>query len=138
MIDTVAKKLRVVYIRPSTYDDDGYVVRFWQGVLPSNTMACLRSLTDAVAASGTLGADVEVARFEHYRLVVIAAQGDLAVLPHQVQARQRVRAVADDVAQADDPPAIVGTNVRQHRGQRRKVRVNVGDYREHILFHRVV
>jgi radical SAM superfamily enzyme YgiQ (UPF0313 family) len=55
-----SQKLRVIYIRPSRYDDDGYVVRYWRGVLPSNTLACLKTLTLAVAESGELGDDVEV------------------------------------------------------------------------------
>lgn len=52
--------MHVVYIRPSTYDDEGYVLRFWRGVLPSNTLACLDSLTRSVAESGELGDDIEV------------------------------------------------------------------------------
>ena len=54
------KHLHVVYIRPSRYDDDGYVVRFARGVLPSNTLCCLESLTQGVAERGDLGQDVEV------------------------------------------------------------------------------
>lgn len=54
------KRLHVIYIRPSRYDDEGYVVRFWRGVLPSNTLCCLESLTRSVAASSELGPDVEV------------------------------------------------------------------------------
>ena len=30
--------LRVVLLKPSKYDDEGYVIRFWKGVLPSNTL----------------------------------------------------------------------------------------------------
>ncbi len=52
--------LRVVYIRSSKYDDEGYVHRFWRGVLPSNTLMCLKSLTRDVADSGLLGDDVRV------------------------------------------------------------------------------
>jgi len=52
--------LKVVYIRPSKYDDEGYVWRFWRGVVPSNTLCCLESLTQALADSGELGEDVEV------------------------------------------------------------------------------
>ncbi|MFC1693282.1 B12-binding domain-containing radical SAM protein [Candidatus Latescibacterota bacterium] len=37
--------LTVVFIRASNYDDDGFVVRYWKGVFPSNTLACMRSLT---------------------------------------------------------------------------------------------
>lgn len=37
--------LIVALIQPSRYDEDGYVVRYFRGVLPSNTLACLRTLT---------------------------------------------------------------------------------------------
>jgi len=37
----------VVYlIKPSKYDDEGYVIRYWRGILPSNTLACLYGLTE--------------------------------------------------------------------------------------------
>ncbi len=48
-------RLRVVYILPSRYDDDGYVLRHWRGVLPSNTLGVLKHLTEAVAGRGELG-----------------------------------------------------------------------------------
>ena len=54
------RKLSVIYILPSRYDDEGYVRRYWRGVLPSNTLACLKSLTLDLARSGELGPDVEV------------------------------------------------------------------------------
>lgn len=54
------KRLHVVYIRPSRYDDEGYVIRFWRGVLPSNTLCCLESLTQSVAERGELGPEVEI------------------------------------------------------------------------------
>jgi len=38
----------VCLIKPSKYDDEGYVVRHWRGVLPSNTLACLHGLTQDV------------------------------------------------------------------------------------------
>src|SRR3989338_3798898 len=39
------KRLNIFLIKPSKYDDDGYVIRHWKGVLPSNTLACLYSLS---------------------------------------------------------------------------------------------
>ena len=54
------KTLKVVYILSSTYDDDGYALRFKWGILPSNTLACLKSLTQAVGDSGELGEEVSV------------------------------------------------------------------------------
>ena len=49
------KKLHLYLIKPSRYDDDGYVVRHWRGVLPSNTLACLAGLTKDVVAKKELG-----------------------------------------------------------------------------------
>lgn len=37
--------INLYLIKPSKYDDDGYVIRYWKGVLPSNTLACLFGLT---------------------------------------------------------------------------------------------
>lgn len=53
------KKFRVYLIKPSKYDDDGYVIRYWKGVLPSNTLACLYALTKDVKERGILGEDLE-------------------------------------------------------------------------------
>jgi hypothetical protein len=52
--------LRIVIIKPSKYDDDGYVIRHFRGVLPSNTLACLSSLTQDIAERKLLGKDVEI------------------------------------------------------------------------------
>ena len=54
------KHLHIVYILPSRYDDDGHVFRFWRGILPSNTLACLKSLTNEVADKKALGDDVRI------------------------------------------------------------------------------
>ena len=39
------KNLEIIYIVPSRYDDDGYVLRWIKGVVPSNSLAVLKSLT---------------------------------------------------------------------------------------------
>jgi radical SAM superfamily enzyme YgiQ (UPF0313 family) len=44
------KKFHIVLIKPSKYDDDGYVIRFWKGVLPSNTLNVLHGLTEDIKA----------------------------------------------------------------------------------------
>ena len=49
------KTLHLYLIKPSQYDDDGYVVRHWRGVLPSNTLACLAGLTEDVVKQKRLG-----------------------------------------------------------------------------------
>jgi radical SAM superfamily enzyme YgiQ (UPF0313 family) len=54
------KQVRIVLIKPSKYDDDGYVIRHFRGVLPSNTLNCLSSLTQDVAKRKFLGSDVDL------------------------------------------------------------------------------
>lgn len=55
------RALKLLLIKPSKYDDDGYVVRFVRGVLPSNTLATLAALTEDVVERGELpGVRVEV------------------------------------------------------------------------------
>jgi radical SAM superfamily enzyme YgiQ (UPF0313 family) len=54
------QKIRVVIIKPSKYDDEGYVIRHFRGVLPSNTLACLSALTKDVARRGVLGRNIEL------------------------------------------------------------------------------
>ncbi len=53
------KRLQLLLIKPSKYDDEGYVMRYVRGVLPSNTLATLAGLTEEVVAQGALG-DIHV------------------------------------------------------------------------------
>lgn len=53
------RALRLYLIKPSKYDDDGYVIRYWKGVLPSNTLACLYGLTQEVRRSEVLGPNLQ-------------------------------------------------------------------------------
>ncbi len=58
-------KFRIVLIKPSKYDDDGYVIRFWRGVLPSNTLNVLHGLTEDVKQRRALGdIELEVVTFD--------------------------------------------------------------------------
>ena len=52
------KRLRLFLIKPSKYDDEGYVVRYWKGVLPSNTLSCLNGLSEDARDRGVLGKDL--------------------------------------------------------------------------------
>ena len=49
------ERLEVLLIKPSKYDDDGFVMRYVRGVLPSNTLATLAALTHDAAERGELG-----------------------------------------------------------------------------------
>jgi radical SAM superfamily enzyme YgiQ (UPF0313 family) len=50
-------------VKPSNYDDDGYVVTHFRGVLPSNTLNCLAALTQDVIAQKSLREDVALRMF---------------------------------------------------------------------------
>ncbi|MDR3232491.1 MAG: radical SAM protein [Planctomycetaceae bacterium] len=47
------KNLHIVYVVPSRYDDDGYPVRWIKGVVPSNSLSVLKSLTQKIADNRT-------------------------------------------------------------------------------------
>ncbi len=65
MIQSNYKKLKVVLIKPSKYDDDGYVIRFWKGVLPSNTLSVLNGLTEDVKRRRVFGdLEIEIVTFD--------------------------------------------------------------------------
>jgi hypothetical protein len=45
----------VFLVRPSKYDDEGFVIRHWRAVVPSNSLACLYGLTEDVRQRRALG-----------------------------------------------------------------------------------
>ena len=55
------KKFHVVLIKPSHYDDDGYVIQWHRSAIPSNTLGALYGLTLDIIERDALGGDVEVA-----------------------------------------------------------------------------
>src|SRR6516165_9331209 len=59
------ERFHIVLIKPSKYDDDGYVVRFWKGVLPSNTLNVLHGLTEDIRQRRIFGdLAIEVTTFD--------------------------------------------------------------------------
>src|SRR2546421_6881620 len=53
-----AKQFRLVLIKPSHYDDDGYVIRWWRAMIPSNSLASLYGIAVDCAEREVLGPDV--------------------------------------------------------------------------------
>jgi hypothetical protein len=45
----------VFLVRPSKYDDEGFVIRHWRAVVPSNSLACLYGLTEDLRKRPVLG-----------------------------------------------------------------------------------
>jgi len=59
------RTLHVVLLKPTKYDDDGYLIRFWKGVLPSNTLSVLRGLTEDIKRRRVFGdMDIQVDVFD--------------------------------------------------------------------------
>ena len=60
MSSTPNRLVQLYLIKPSNYDDDGYVVTYFRGVLPSNTLNCLAALTEDVIRNKSLGDHLEL------------------------------------------------------------------------------
>ncbi len=54
------KRVKILYILPSHYDDDGYPFHFWKGLLPSNTLVCMRALTQKLIDEGKIDNQYDV------------------------------------------------------------------------------
>lgn len=116
----VHTNLRVIYILSSKYDDEGYPLRHWRGVLPSNTLNVLKHLTVAVGDSGALGPNVRV-RVDIYddtverpplhRIAKLHRAGNERVLVGLVGVQTNHFARATDIALAlrrEGVPVIIG------------------------------
>lgn len=57
---TRKKQFHVVLIKPSHYDDDGYVIQWFRSAVPSNTLAALYGLSKDLTDRKVLGEDVEI------------------------------------------------------------------------------
>ena len=47
-------------IKPSHYDDDGYVIRWWRAMTPSNSLAAVYGIAADCAERRVLGPDVDI------------------------------------------------------------------------------
>src|SRR5712691_723150 len=54
------RRFQLVLIKPSHYDDDGYVIQWMRAFIPSNTLAVLYSLARDSARRGALGPDTDI------------------------------------------------------------------------------
>src|SRR5271168_2554781 len=54
------RRFQLVLIKPSHSDDDGYVIRWWRSIIPSNSLAALYRIGEDSAARGALGPDVAI------------------------------------------------------------------------------
>jgi radical SAM family protein len=54
------RKFQLVLIKPSHYGDDGYVIRWWRAIVPSNSLAAIYGIAADCAERRVLGADVDI------------------------------------------------------------------------------
>jgi radical SAM superfamily enzyme YgiQ (UPF0313 family) len=57
---TTKRRFQLVLIKPSHYDDDGYVVQWRRSSIPSNSLACVYALAAEAASRSVLGSDVDI------------------------------------------------------------------------------
>jgi hypothetical protein len=51
---------QLVLVKPSHYDDDGYVIRWWRAMIPSNSLAAVYGIAADCATREVLGPDVAI------------------------------------------------------------------------------
>ena len=54
------QRFQLVLIKPSHYDDDGYVIRWWRAMTPSNSLAAVYGIAADCAERRVLGADIDI------------------------------------------------------------------------------
>jgi hypothetical protein len=54
------RRFQLVLIKPSHYDDDGYVIRWWRAMTPSNSLAAVYGIAADCAERRVLGPDVDI------------------------------------------------------------------------------
>jgi radical SAM superfamily enzyme YgiQ (UPF0313 family) len=118
------RRFQLVLIKPSHYDDDGYVIRWWRALIPSNSLAAVYAIAADCAQRQVLGADVIIdieaidetntcvdvagliARFRHHRNF-----GLVALVGVQTNQYPRALDIARPFRTAGIPVAIGGFHV---------------------------
>lgn len=55
-------RLRLLLVKPSHYDDDGYVIQWWRNLVPAQTLAVLNGILHDAARRAVLGDEVLIER----------------------------------------------------------------------------
>ncbi len=117
------KSFSLVLIKPSHYDDDGYVIQWFRSAIPSNSLACLYGLALECRDDAVLGDDVEliIHAFDETNTVIrpdkiaslVEAADDGMVMLVGVQSNQFPRAldIARPLRERDIKVAIGGFHV---------------------------
>ena len=120
---SMPKIFSLVLIKPSHYDDEGYVIQWFRSAIPSNSLACLYGLALECAERKTLGPDtvIEIRAFDETNSVIrtknivelIESADDGMVMLVGVQSNQFPRAldIARPLRQKGIKVAIGGFHV---------------------------
>src|SRR3954453_870322 len=54
------RRFQLLLIKPSHYDDQGYVIRWWRAMIPSNSLATIYGIAADCAERKVLGPDVDI------------------------------------------------------------------------------
>ena len=115
-----ARIFQLLLIKPSHYDDDGYVIQWWRSSIPSNSLATVYGIAQHCIAQQPLGPDVELrlqamdetntrVRPEHLVRDIRRSGGQALVCMIGVQSNQFPRAI--DLSRrfrAEGVPVIIG------------------------------
>ena len=58
-IEAQRRRFHLALIKPSHYDDEGYVITWWRSPIPSNSLAAVYGLARDCANRQVLGPDVD-------------------------------------------------------------------------------
>ena len=118
-----AQRFVLLLVKPSHYDDDGYVIQWFRSAIPSNSLAALYGLAQDSAARRVLGDEVEISihafdetntriRSDRLAATIKAADGGMVMLVG-VQSNQFPRAldIARPLRQRGIAVAIGGFHV---------------------------
>ena len=59
-VPAVQRRFQLILIKPSHYDDDGYVIRWWRAMSPANSLAAVYGIAADCAERQVLGPDVAI------------------------------------------------------------------------------
>ncbi|WP_431322137.1 B12-binding domain-containing radical SAM protein [Rhizobium sp. YTU87027] len=97
---TAKRSFQLILIKPSHYDDDGYVIRWWRAMIPSNSLAAIYGIASDCAERKVLGPNVEI---------------DITVID-ETNTRVNIPALLKQLAQHDNfgMVALVGVQSNQY------------------------
>jgi Radical SAM superfamily len=83
---TINRRFQLVLIKPSHYDDDGYIIQWLRSSIPANSLACVYTLAADAARRHVLGRDVAI---------------DITAMD-EINTRVRVKQIVDLIRRSDN------------------------------------